>query len=88
MTNDSMRMRCPNCNVRIRASLRLCGRRRNCPKCLQAFRVPRTVQKDTGPLMVLTEQNEYFELAVVHELASPRTSQKSNLARRDRLAPA
>lgn len=76
MSNDSMRLRCPYCHVRIRASLRLCGRRRTCPKCSQSFRVPRKVKKDTGPLIVLAEHKDYFELAVVHELAPSRRKSK------------
>ncbi len=64
MINRLIRFRCRHCEVRIKAPLKLNGRRRPCPRCLQPVKVPSLVKKRAKPVIVLADNGDHFSLQV------------------------
>lgn len=48
----SLSLRCPSCNVRIKAPAQLLGRRRACPGCKTPFVVRPQPPQDSGPVLM------------------------------------
>lgn len=66
MKPNSVKFRCPECDVRIKASVQLVGRRHNCPACSQSFTVPPVIPEDAGPILVLLERADRFALSLAY----------------------
>jgi len=61
MNPFSIQFRCPSCAARIKAPLALVGESRDCPGCGESFTVPHPVRPDSGPILVLMDdENQGF----------------------------
>jgi len=69
---STLHFRCPHCAARIKASVAVSGQNRACPACHEAFTVPRPVPQDEGPVLVLHERDDRFELGMTRGARSGR----------------
>ncbi len=53
--DSSIRILCPNCNVRIKAPAQLLGKMRACPKCGERLFIHYAPPEDCGPALLCDE---------------------------------
>ncbi len=52
----SIRVRCPNCNARLKAPFRLRGQTHPCPQCRQSLTVRVQAPDDAGPRILRADE--------------------------------
>jgi uncharacterized paraquat-inducible protein A len=48
----SIRVRCPDCDARIKAPIQLLGQRRKCPRCLRSLLIRTKAPEDSSPVLL------------------------------------
>lgn len=82
MNTPFFHFQCRKCQARIKAPKELSGQSRPCPGCRQKLVVPQVKPEDSGPILVLLEENDRFSLGI-----PSRNSAKMPQSKRPYLAP-
>jgi hypothetical protein len=79
MNATNLHFRCPHCQARIKAPVQLAGQNRACPGCHHPMRVPGGPLADSGPKLVLLEEDERL---VLRPAVASATAQSRSTVRR------